>query len=311
MNPAAENRELISLIQGEMLMRGTYHKPRQSGPVGGDGGAGTGILFINPGFLPRAGHADSCVYWADHLAQRGYPCFRFDLPAMGDSDGDPPEKMFDFVNDGGYGPILSAAIQDLAAQFRLSGVVVIALCAGSATALFAAPRCRECVGLILMDPYFFRPEERTRVRTELSRWASLNRLGGMASNIYDRLRHIRLLLHRNRPPKNANLPLIQCWKRVTSAGVPVLVLKAPGFKAPDLKPRRGEFDYLSYLQRLAGRESRTAIQFIEGTNHSFSDATGRAAVLQHTERWLSEYFPINERPCVILTTQNDMVNSPA
>ena len=254
-----------------------------------------GVLFVNPGFLPRAGHADSAVYWADSFAKCGYPSFRFDLPALGDAEGDFPRKMLDFVNTGGYAPIVSAAVKVLVERFQLTGVVIIGLCAGSVTALFTASASKECRGLVLMDPYFFRPEERTKIRVGLSRWASLSRLGGLASNLYDRLRYISLLFQRNRPPRNANFPLLRCWKQLASSGTPILVLKAPGFKAPDLKPRVGDFDYLGYLQASSGRGSRVVVELIAGTSHSFGDSVGKAAVRQHIGQWLNAYFPLRAR----------------
>jgi hypothetical protein len=79
-----------------------------------------------------------------------------------------------------------------------------------------------------------------------------------------------------------------------SAGIPILILKAPSLTAQGSKPRIGEFDYLAYLQAISGRNSHVAIKFIEGTNHSFADAVGRAAVRQHTQEWLSSFFPARE-----------------
>ena len=298
LNVSIGMRELITVAAGGACLRGTYHKPLGDRPDSGTNtgeGDRIGVVFLNPGFLPRSGHADSAVYWADSFAKSGYPSFRFDLPALGDAEGSFPPRMLDFVNTGGYAPIVSAAVKILAARFKLAGVVMIGLCAGSVTALFTAAASQECRGLVLMDPYFFRPEERTKLRVGLSRWASWSRLGGFASNLYDRLRYITLLFQKNRPPRNANFPLLRCWKQLASNGTPILVLKAPGFKAPDLKPRVGDFDYLGYLQGLSGRGSRVDVELIPGTNHSFGDGVGRAAVRQHAEQWLNAYFPLRVR----------------
>lgn len=294
MNGAIETRELITVDVGGVCLRGTHHRASDGGS-GSLAGLGTtnrvGVLFLNHGFLPRAAPGDSAVYWADRFAQCGYPCFRFDLPGLGDSDGDVPAQMLDFINAGGYAPALSATVKELVERFHLSGIVIMGHCAGSVTALYTAAASKECRGLVLTDPYFFLPRERTKIREELSRWSSWSRLGAQVSNIYYCLKYIRLLLRRNRPPRNANLALLRCWNQLASAGMPMLVMKAPSLKAQGIKPRLGEFDYLGYLEGLSGRGSRIAIKFIEGTDHSFADGVGRTAIRQHTEQWLNTYFP--------------------
>lgn len=90
MNAAIETRELISVAFGGIRLWGTYHRSH-----GGRSGVPedlaekhrVGVLFLNPGFQPRAALGDSPVYWADSFAKCGYPSFRFDLPGLGDSGG--------------------------------------------------------------------------------------------------------------------------------------------------------------------------------------------------------------------------------
>lgn len=289
MNSAIEDREVLAVTVGETCLRGTYHRSPEdnSDSRPGPGGANrTGVLLLNAGFLPRAAVGDSAVYLADSFAQCGYPTFRLDLPGLGDSDGDVPAPLLDHINAGGYAPILSAAVKQLIQRFGLSEIVIFGHCGGATTALFTAAVTKECTGVVLLDPYFFVPQERPQIRKDLSRWVSRDRVGALASKVYDFLRHLRLLMRRNRPPSNANLPLITCWKRLTSAGVPFLILKAPALKSRGTKPRVGEFDYLAYLQALSGRNSNISIRLIESTDHSFANAQGRAAVRQHTEQWL-------------------------
>jgi len=289
-----ETREAIEVPVTGLRLRGTYHKPNmgtQASAGAAEKSKVVGLLFLNHGFLPRAAPGDSAVGWANALAEDGYACFRFDLPGLGDSDGEAPNPMLDFVNGGGYAPVVSALAKQLVERFSLSGIVIVGHCAGSVTALFAAPLTRECHGLVLTDPYFFLPRERTRFRNELSEWTSFSRLGALASDLYYFLRHIRLLMRRNRPPWNANLPLLRCWNQLASAGMPILVLKAPALRSRDFKPRIGEFDYLNYLRAMSGARSRVTMEFIENTNHSFADDRGRAAVRESLEKWLGANFP--------------------
>ena len=293
MYTAIDGREAISVSVDGLSLRGTYHTvegcERTAAKPGGKAN-GVGLLFLNPGFTPRAALGDSAVYWCDSLARDGYPCFRFDLPGLGDSDGYAPDQLLDFINKGGFATAVSSLVKALVERYSLAGIIVVGHCAGAVTALFSATLTKECAGLVLTDPYFFLPRDRTKLRIELSNWSSWSRAGALVSSTYYLLRHIRLLIGRDRPPRNANLPLLRAWNQLSSAGLPMLVLKAPALKSRGLKPRIGEFDYLGYLKSMASPRSRVSVQLIEGTNHSFADRKGRAAVRENIEEWLSSQF---------------------
>ena len=220
------------------------------------------------------------------MQRAAFPRFRFDLPGLGDTAGDIPVELLNFINAGKYGEITAVKVKELVARFHLSGVVLVGHCAGTVSAIFAATNCiAECKGLVLLDPYFYLPQAvRPRLRRGLSDWAMKNRFGGILSNLFDRLRDLGLYLRRSSPPSNANFPLLACWKKVVSRGVPVLLIKAPARKSSGTKPRRGEFDYLKYVMQHAGNQ--VVLELIEGTDHSFANRTGRAAVRKRTESWL-------------------------
>jgi pimeloyl-ACP methyl ester carboxylesterase len=291
-----KTRELITLDCLGTLIHGTYHRPadRYFDSPAKDHAGIPGILFLNSLSLPRAATGDSAVHWADACAEWGYPSFRVDLPGLGDSAGDISTDLLDFINSGGYESIAAASVKELVQRMGLSGVVIIGHCAGSVSALFAAAACGECKGLILMDPYFHLPQMiRPTARRKLSEWARSSKIGAMASDIYDRLSDLLLLVRGQRPPGNANFRLLSCWKRVTTTGAPVLLLKAPGLKASGTKARRGQFDYLNHVIKLAGNKNRVTIKLIEGTDHSFANRTGRAAVRKQIGSWLESYFPLD------------------
>jgi pimeloyl-ACP methyl ester carboxylesterase len=293
MKETIATRELVVLDGLDIVLRGTYHKAPDDGSVAQIGQERVGLLFLNGLSATRAGNGDSAVYWADSFAEHGYPSFRLDLPGFGDSEGDPPADWLGFINQGGYAAIASAKIRELVARFNLSGVVMVGHCAGAVSAIYTAAASRECRGLVLMDPYFHLPQTiRPKILQQLNLWALQSRFGGLLSNIYGRLKEIRLLLRPDLPPENANFPLLRRWTELASTGLPILILKAPGWKTSGTKPRVGEFDYFKHVLELAGRRSQVVVKVVDGANHSFANRLGRAAVRQHTERWLNACFPL-------------------
>jgi pimeloyl-ACP methyl ester carboxylesterase len=310
-NQAIERRELITLEGRGVLLRATFHRPRGGGSDSEPGASTrdrTGVVFLNSLSLPRAATGDSAVYWAEAFADCGYPSFRLDLPGLGDTAGDLPQELLNFINAGGYTSIASAKIEELVERFNLSGVVLVGHCAGAVSAIYAAAACAgKCKGLVLLDPYFHLPQAiRPKVRRGLSDWALQSRIGGTISNIYDWVRDVLLILRGNAPPRNANFGLLSRWKELASTGLPILYLKAPARKAVGTKPRVGEFDYLKHVLGLAGRNSKVVVELIEGTDHSFANRLGRAAVRRHTEQWLTSYFPLREEVAVtILRSETD------
>jgi pimeloyl-ACP methyl ester carboxylesterase len=293
-----DTRELITLDVLGILLRGTYHRPQDNNSEAQTNLSERdrmGIVFVNSLALPRAATGDSAVYWAESFAGCGYPSFRLDLSGLGDSDGDIPSDLFGFINCGGYSELISAAVKKLVERFGMSGVVIVGHCAGTVSALYGAAASKECRGLVLMDPYFYLPQVvRPKVRDELSDWASRSKFGGLLRKIYGSLREVHIFLRRNAPPGNANFPLLNCWKHLASAGLPILIIKASGRDSHGNKSRMGEFDYLKHVLKLAGRKSQVVVKTIEGTDHSFANRVGRAAVRQHSERWLYACFPLRQ-----------------
>jgi pimeloyl-ACP methyl ester carboxylesterase len=310
---AIETREVITVGVGGVRVRGTYHKPRDEkpdSPMDKDENNGIGLLFLSAGVAPRSAPGDSAVYWADSFAKCGYRCFRFDLPGLGDSDGDLSGGETDFdslINDGGYGPVVCDLTIELVERFNLGGVVIIGHCAGAVTALYSAAVNERIKGLVLLDPYFHVQETSTTqsvlVRSHLGivrrlvgngPGQSILRSAGVkllscARAIYHRLQSIRRLVRRKRLPSTANLPLIRCWKQLASSGLPMLVLRCAWFT-----PKPGEFDYVRDLQPLPDRDCHISVKLIEGTMHSFEERRAKEAVLKYTEQWLGACFPLTK-----------------
>ena len=295
-------RELISLRGLGVTLRGTLHTPSDTAinkqaeqnqtPLRSEESARfagrLAVVFVNSLTTPRAGCSDTAVYWADAFATLGYPTFRLDLPGLGDSAGELPPELVNYISNGGHGAILAAKISELTRTYNLRGVVLGGLCAGSVSTLFAASERKECKGLILLDPYFHLPMwAAPKLSPGFVHWSRRTRLGHLLRYTYDRVREKPWAIGREALPRNANFPLLARWKQVATVGTPILIVKSPG-----IEPRPGQFDYLEYVQGAAGRDSRVLIRTVSDTDHSFSNHAGREAVRLHAENFLTEYFPL-------------------
>ena len=231
------------------------------------------------------------------------------MPGLGDSDGDLPQNALELVGHidaGGHVAVLSHAVRNLVQRFGLSGAVVVGHCASAVSALDAAAESDTGVrGLVLLDPYFHLRQEISqpsmsspwpiRVVRQLQStwdhkwqrlrdWVVRTQLGGHLQTMHDYVKYLLRCSRRDALPKNANLRLIRTWKRLASAGLPMLV-----FTAPPPKPMLGEFDYFRYLRTTA--YSSIVLNPVEGTNHFFVKGDGKETVRAHTERWLRACFP--------------------
>jgi pimeloyl-ACP methyl ester carboxylesterase len=250
-------------------------------------------LFLNGLLATRASDGDAAVYWADSFSEHGYASFRIDLPGYGDSEGEPPAEWVSFINHGGYAAIAAAKIRELVERFDLSGVIVAGHCAGAVTAIYAAAGGKHCKGLVLLDPYFHHQQVlKSKIRQRVNLWRLQSPVGRILSAIHHHVKEIGIKLRGDAIPENANLPVLRCWKELASSGLPILILKAPSRKTPGTKPKVGEFDYLEYALKLAGRRSHVVVKVAEGANHSFANTLGREAVRLHTVNWLNEFFPL-------------------
>ena len=301
-----DTRELISLDVLGYRLRGTYHRPPDYSSASWTAGTGTGhsaVLFLNSLALPRAATGDSAGYWAESFARRGYPTFRFDLPGLGDSDGRTSTDLLDFINRGGFASATVGVAKELVERGGYSGVVLVGHCAGAVTATYAAAAFKKCKGMILMDPYFHLPvAKRPETRERLSDWARRSTLGRSLSDLFDRLKHLRLFLRGSALPSNANTRLLSKWKELSATGFPVLLFQASGIKAQGGKPRVGEFDYLDHVCKLAGRKGDLVIKSLEKADHSFANRVGREAVREEAEGWLASHFPLTDSGAHAKTT---------
>jgi pimeloyl-ACP methyl ester carboxylesterase len=305
-------RELIHVdVKGHRLW-GTYHPAASVRPER------VGFLFLNPGHVPRSGHGGLSARAADRLAAQGFPCFRVDLPGLGDSDGPLPETtgaLYRFVCDGGFVEVAAALHAELLKRHGLKGLVVGGLCGAATTSLYLADRMPGGVeGLFMFEPEFYLSEQAAASadgeapREEQASWRSRLPLRRVTSKVFSYWGWMRMLTRENTYarlfryvplprqwlldllmdwgtlPAVANVPLVRAWQRVVERGVPVLVITAEG-KLRDVffeRIHRAAFSDLKVatLERLR----------LRGTNHIFTTGGAIDACIGHLSRWAGERF---------------------
>ncbi len=165
----------------------------------------TGVLLVIGGSQTRTGSHRMYERLAKALAEKGYPCFRYDRRGVGDSSGEDPGFR-------GSGPDLKAA----AATFReqipgLERMIGFGLCDGaSALALYGDEAGLD--GLILANPWLVEAEEgapapaaiRAHYRKRLLSREGWKRLLTGAVNFRKLWAGIRRLFSRKQPESLSN-----------------------------------------------------------------------------------------------------------
>lgn len=294
-------RDALTLRIDGLLLHGTSHIEPGAGDLG--------ILFLNSGSLPRSSRGDLYAHLADALAERGPKCFRFDLPGLGDSQGEVPQEyveLYRMVQEGDYAGTVVKITRELRRDFGLSGVVLAGICGGAQTSVFAAARDRGAgvAGLILLDMPFFlyrssspagacepgRPgggRLRAAVaarKTRLRDWVLSRKWEPLATKIYYALKKLVRRSNAGALPPNTNMALLRGLTGLLEQGIPALMITAHPLVA---EPQA--FDYIGYVAAGAGDRVRHAR--IRGTTHSFVENGGAEAVRDAIAAWLVERFP--------------------
>ncbi len=89
-------------------------------------------------------------------------------------------------------------------------------------------------------------------------------------------------------PRNANVPLLRCWKQLASAGLPMFIMTKD-----DPKLHLGYYNYLAYLK---------ASTFPSVTIKSFMDGIAKDVFRQTVESWLTYKFPLSEKNDLSITS---------
>ncbi len=295
-------REALAYRIDGQLLHGTSHIEPGAGDLG--------LLFLNSGSLPRSSRGDLYAQLADALAAKGVKCFRFDLPGLGDSQGDVPREYVEFyklVQDGVYAGTVAKIARELRSGFCLSGIVLAGICGGAQTSVFAAAKDRGAgiAGLVLLDMPFFlyrssapaaaasepgRPgggRLRSAVasrKTRLRDWVLSRKWEPQATKLYYALKKLTRRTRGGALPPNTNLALLKSLTGLVEQGLPALMVSAHPLAA---EPQ--SFDYIGYVA--AGAGGRIKHARIRGTTHSFVENGGAEAVREAIAGWLDENFP--------------------
>ena len=294
-------RDALTFKADGLLLHGTSH----INPGAGD----LGILFLNSGSLPRSSRGDLNVHLADSLADRGFKCFRIDLPGLGDSQGEIPQEYVEFyelVQEGTYAEPVVRIERELRRTYGLTGVVLVGICGGAQTSVFAAAKDHGdgVAGLVLLDMPFFlyrrsNPAAQDQgdhslgsriftrilgVKARMHDWVLAQKWEPLATKVYNRLKRITNRTRAGSMPPNTNLALLRTLSSLLDQEIPVLLITA---RSPIPEPP--SFDYIGYLGGPVG-EKLTHVE-IHRTTHSFVENGGAEAVLKAISDWLVRISP--------------------
>jgi pimeloyl-ACP methyl ester carboxylesterase len=298
-------RDALTLRIDGLLLHGTSHIEPGSGDLG--------VLFLNSGSLPRSSRGDLYAHLADALAARGPKCFRFDLPGLGDSQGEVPQEyveLYRLVQEGAYAGTVARIVRELRRDFGLAGVVLAGICGGAQTSVFATAKDRGAgvVGLVLLDMPFFlyrssapaapcepgRPggarlrTAMTARKTRLRDWVLSRKWEPQATKVYYALKKLTRRTSAGALPPNTNMALLKGLTGLLEQGVPALMVTAHPLIA---EPQA--FDYIGYVSARTG--DRVTHEKVRGTTHSFVENGGAEAVRDAIAGWLAKNFPAASR----------------
>jgi len=290
-------RDALSIEIDGLCLHGTRHT--------GPNPSRRGIVFFNSGAQPRSGRGELYVQLADKLAEHGFACFRFDMPGLGDSDGELPARhvdLYQLIQDGGHAACAARLTQVLLDMHKLDDMVLAGICGGAMTSVFAVPMLPKRIsGLVLLDLLFFSVRPRTAPGAQeqpRSSWRDkqTRRLAQWKASIHDKILtsrwepQITALYHKlkraskailpQRLPADANVKLLDVLTSVLNARIPALLISAR-----PTQHTTPAFDYWAHLRQRCPR-GWELVQ-IPGTTHSFVENGGSRAVLETILKWLS------------------------
>ncbi len=200
------------------------------------------LILLNSGLMHHVGSCNLSVKLARTVAKNGIRTYRFDSSGIGDSE----TRAFGGSHEGRLVGEISEVMDELALQEGITRFVLCGLCSGADAALATAAVDPRVVGIVQLDPMFFR----------ILKWYFCHYYPRVL-DINCWLRGFRRLFGRDVPsedlPSDYLLPdlledtrrdpdrqsLTSAYKELVSRGVHVLIVMTTGQK--DCYNSRGQF----------------------------------------------------------------------
>jgi uncharacterized protein len=264
---------------------GTLHEPSSLTRA-----SDVAVLVLNQGPVDRSGAHRLSIQLAEKLVEAGFPVLRFDARGAGDSEGDwrvpdngsPLHSLYALIELGAWAPDARAATDFLLKETTARRVILLGLCGGASTALFAGLHPAVAAVIAVGTPVRLQADIRGvgdlvdegldgEVRTYLKKLTSPGAWTRFVSGRTQYRLLGQILITRlkraigvglRRPPR-LNLPLVRCVERCCARGVRVWFVFA-------------ERDYLwtefqaLFLPRLAHAGLGLEVTVIPDADHTFS-----------------------------------------
>lgn len=262
------NRAPLTFTFRDGVLVGTMHVPPEESAENRDR---IGLLLLNGGPVPRAGSGDLSAYLCDRLAERGVAGFRFDLAGLGDSTGPSWREGDTFWRAGLRGfndAAVVALVEHLCDRFGLRGVMIGGLCAGGVLSLRGARGLPEhLLGLVLLEPDLRTPPPKSR-REKFERLVS----------------RIHSFVARSKMPADTQKETVSIWRRLTTRGVPSLLVVAQGKEVER---------YAGFAVETFPMEKRAAVRVarIPNSNHILLADDSPQRTGDALCAWVAELFP--------------------
>jgi pimeloyl-ACP methyl ester carboxylesterase len=279
------NESAVSLGDRDKLVA-VYTEP--SGSVHGDVPA---LLFLNAGIVQRSGPFRMYVDIARRLAERGFPCLRFDLAGIGDS----ANRSEDLSDEQGSARDVRLAMEFLQSQAGIRRFILLGLCSGADVAHYVAVRDERIAGIIALDGYaypkigyYFRRLERMvrnpghtfRRTADLLRSFSIVRaLFGTPAN-WERPSPVRMF-ERDLPPQEQVAKEIQSFVDRGAQALYIFAGGCPWYTSA------GQF-YRNYPALRHNR--RVEVEYFKNADHTYVLVEDRKKLIDRVETWVTTRF---------------------
>lgn len=254
------------------------------------------VVLLNAGLVHRVGPCRMNVLLARELAQAGFPCLRFDLSGIGDS-----EPRADGL------PLLEAAIADirealdwLAATRKAERFVLFGLCAGANHALVYAGTDPRVSGMVLLDPatprtfgWYWRHYLPRLFRPRI--WIDLMRgRHPMVSGLAQRVANRQVA----GPAAKVDLQsaevreyLARAYAKAIEGRVDILAVFTS-----DLEDQLNYRDQLLDAFPGVAFGERLDLEYFDGVDHTFTRSRDRERLFARVRGWLQQRSPLADDP---------------